>query len=516
MRCRTYSCHFYLFLRLLVAAFLYMAATSTCLAQTPPTAPTIAFTTITDFGEGDGQYPSALAQGTDGNFYGATYYGPRSTDGLYGFGFYLTPAGSVTLLDYSCTTNYCEGSKASAGLTLAGDGNFYGTTAYGGTGKYRNVNHAGTVYRANSQKGLTTVHSFCNQPACQDGDDPYAPVTLGSDGNLYGTTTVGGLHNAGIAYILTLTGKFNTLHSFCAEANCADGGNPGSLIQATDGNFYGVASGGTGAYCIQAGDCGMIFKMTPNGVTTALYNFCSQINCADGFGPRVVMQAADGNLYGLTGNGGAFATNNLTGSGTIFKLTLQGQITTLYSFCAVDGCQYGTVASSLIQATDGNFYGVIDDGEGAKCYFANGCGTIFELTSTGVYSTLYTFCEELGEFCSDGIFPEGIIQATDGNFYGTTGRGGPSGYGTAFQLSTGLAPFVQTVTTSGAPGASVIILGNNLTGSTKVTFNGVAASFDVVSNTEITATVPKSATTGAVVVTTSTGPLTSNLNFRIN
>jgi uncharacterized repeat protein (TIGR03803 family) len=487
--------------------------TLTVAAQTPTTT----FTTITDFGEGDGQYPSPLAQGLDGNFYGAAYYGPRTTTGNYGFGFYLTSSGAWTLLDYLCDESCVQGSKASAGMTLAGDGNFYGTTAYGGNGKYRNLNQAGTIYRANAATGLTTLYSFCAKLGCQDGDDPYEPVILGSDGNLYGTTVVGGLHKGGTAYVITLAGKFNTLHQFCAQTNCADGGNPTTLIQATDGNFYGVAAGGTGEYCFGAGDCGMIFKMTPKGVTTALYNFCSLANCADGLEPRALMQGADGNLYGSTDRGGIYSTGSENeGSGTIFKLSLQGQLTTLYNFCSVYSCSDGGVITpSLLQANDGNIYGTVDEGEGSKCYFAYGCGTIFELTSAGVYSTLYTFCEQLGEYCLDGSLPEGLIQATDGNFYGVTGRGGPSGYGTAFQLSTGLAPFIQSVTSSGAAGSSVIILGNNLTGTTSVTFNGTAAAFTVVSSTEITATIPKGATTGVIEVITPTATLTSNKTFTV-
>ncbi len=477
--------------------------------------PTVTFATLADFGVGDGQYPSPLAQGTDGNLYGAAYYGHGSYGGPYGFGFYLTPTGSWTLLDYSCTTNYCEGSKASVGMTLAGDGNFYGTTGYGGDGPYRTVNKAGTIYRANSQTGLTTIYNFCSELNCEDGDDPYAPLTLGSDGNLWGTTQVNGRYDRGIAYVVTLAGTESVLHNFCALANCSDGASPASLIQATDGNFYGVAGGGTGADCYSPGTCGMIFKMTPQGVTTTLYNFCSQLNCADGSLPRVVMQAADGNLYGLTGSGGAYATNNYSGSGTIFKLTPQGVVTTLYSFCAVAGCQYGIDAGGLMQATDGNLYGIVGLGEGATCYFGYGCGTIFEFTSAGVYTTLYTFCEQGSETCSDGSLPTGLMQGTDGNFYGTTSRGGLAAYGTAFKLSTGLGPFVQTVTTSGPAGSSVIILGNNLTGATSVTFNGTSADFTAVSSTEITATVPAGATTGPVVVTTPSGTLKSNKKFRI-
>jgi uncharacterized repeat protein (TIGR03803 family) len=481
-------------------------------AQNSAVPPATTFITIADFGVGDGQYPSALAQGTDGYYYGAAYYGPRSTNG---FGFYLTPAGSYSLLDYACTTNDCTGSKASAGMILAGDGNFYGTTAYGGDGPYRTVNKAGTVYRANAQTGLTTIYSFCSQLNCKDGDDPYSPLTLGSDGNLYGTTQINGRYKAGLAYVVTLSGSETVLHNFCASANCADGSNPSSLIQATDGNFYGMAGGGAGTYCVAPGYCGMIFKMTPQGTTTTLYNFCSLPNCTDGAGPRGgLIQAADGNLYGMT-SGGINSNGIYDGTGSIFKLSLQGNLTTVYSFCSVYGCNNGIQPGGLIQGTDGNFYGTVYNSEGAACGFGLGCGTIFELTSTGVFTTLHTFCELGGETCPDGIFPGGLVQGTDGNFYGTTFRGGPTGYGTAFKLSTGLGPFVQTVTASGQVGSSVIILGNNLTGVTSVTFNGTPTTFNVVSSTEITATVPTGATTGAVVVTTASAMLKSNKNFRV-
>jgi uncharacterized repeat protein (TIGR03803 family) len=475
--------------RLLVVMFISLAVAATCAAQTPSFAPTATFTTITDFGEGNGQYPTALAQGLDGNLYGATRYGNRDQNGD---AYYMTTSGAFTLLSYSCNTNYCTGSKPYAGLTLAGDGNFYSTTSYGGDGQYRTLNQAGTIYRANPQTGLTTMYSFCSRLGCQDGDDPYTPLTLGSDGNLYGTTILGGLHKHGTAFVITLAGKFNTIHQFCAQTNCTDGSYPSALIQATDGNFYGVAGGGTGAYCATANTCGVVFKMTPKGVTTTLYNFCSVSNCTDGFSPQAIIQGADGNFYGTTAWRGT-----ATGPGTIFKLSLQGQLTTLYTLCG-STCTSGSTAGGMIQATDGSFYG-----------FAGGStATIFEFTSSGQYSTLYTF--------PNGYGPQGIIQATDGNFYGSTLWGGTTNYGTAFKPSTGLAPFIQTVTSSGKAGSSVIILGNNLTGATSVTFNGVAAtSFKVVTDTYMTAVVPSGATTGKVVVTTPGGALTSNVNFRI-
>jgi uncharacterized repeat protein (TIGR03803 family) len=109
------------------------------------------------------------------------------------------------------------------------------------------------------------------------------------------------------------------------------------------------------------------------------------------------------------------------------------------------------------------------------------------------------------------------MQGTDGNFYGATYRGGSSGYGTAFKLSAGLGPFIRTVASSGKIGSSVLILGNGVTGTTRVTFNGTAASsFVVASDTSLTAVVPSGATTGPVVVTTPGGVLASNVSFRIS
>lgn len=473
---------------------------------------TVTFTTLANFGVGNGEYPNTpLTQGTDGNLYGTTQFGHAPSNG---FAFKMaTTGGWATLPGYSCTELDCTGYKPYAGLALAGDGNFYGTTSGGGNGGYGGLGRGGTVFQANAQTGLITLYSFCSEPTCKDGDNPSAPVTVGSDGNLYGTTG-GALHSAGTVYVVTLAGQHTVLHYFCSLANCADGATPVSLIQATDGNFYGVAvGGGTGVDCFTPGTCGLVFKMTPQGVTTTLYNFCSQPNCADGFVPADLIQAADGNLYGITRAGGAYNTSNYDGGGTIFKLTLQGALTTLYSFCSNSGCQYSNAAGSLLQATDGNLYGVVALGEGANCYLAYGCGTVFQLTSSGVFTTLYTFCEQASQTCPDGSFPEGIIQVTDGNFYGTTERGGIRDYGTAFKLSVGLKPFVETVTNSGPVGSSVIILGNNLTGATSVTFNGTPATFTVVSGTEITAMVPVGATTGPVLVTIPGATLKCNKKF---
>src|SRR5271166_94706 len=177
---------------------------------------------------------------------------------------------------------------------------------------------------------LTTRHSFTGYPF--DGVGPGA-LTRASDGNFYGTTGAGGDNcsptGCGTVFKITPGGTETTLYSFCPDYPypCTDGDDPnGALVQAPDGSFYGTtSSGGRGA-----DDAGTVFKITPTGTLTTLYSFCSQPNCADGRYPGGVVQATDGNFYGVTGGGGS---NNCTddGCGTIFKITPSGTLTTLYS-----------------------------------------------------------------------------------------------------------------------------------------------------------------------------------------
>jgi uncharacterized repeat protein (TIGR03803 family) len=160
----------------------------------------------------------------------------------------------------------------------------------------------------------------------------------------------------------------------------------------------------------------------------------------------------------------------------------------------------------LVQATNGNFYGT------TACGGANNAGTVFEITLGGTLTTLHSF---------EGPSPEGaganggLAQATNGSFYGTTTAGGANNDGTVFRLSVGLGPFVETQTTSGKVGAAVKILGTDLTGATSVSFNGTAATFTVVSSSLITTTVPTGADTGTVQVVTPGGKLSSNVPFRV-
>jgi uncharacterized repeat protein (TIGR03803 family) len=445
------------------------------------------FTTLHSFDSTDGATPFAgLILATDGNLYGTT--GGQGTNGG-GTVFKITPSGTLTTLYNFCARANCtDGNIPTSGLVQATNGNFYGTTLGGG------VFLEGTVFKITPGGALTTLYSFCAQTNCTDGQAPESALVQGTDGNFYGTTALGGSGTppVGTVFKITPSGSLTTLHSFART----DGEQPyGTLIQATNGNFYGTTSLGG------ANGNGTVFKITSSGALTTLYNFCAQSNCADGGSPIAgLVQATDGNLYGETDGGGSDLF------GTIFKITPTGTLTTLHSFDAIDG---EVPEAALVQGSDGNFYGTTSRGGG------NNGGTAFKITPAGTLTTLYNFCTQYPS-CSDGQNPvASLVQDTNGVFYGTTELGGADAAGTIFSLSVGLGPFVETRPTSGKVGKAVKILGTNLTGSTSVTFNGTAATFTVVSSSEITTTVPTGATTGKVKVTTPRRTLTSNVSFRV-
>ena len=455
--------------------------------------------------------------------------------------------GQVSIL---ASFNGTDGSSPQTSLVQGADGNFYGTMQQVGT-----ENFYGLIYRVTPAGVLTTFYNFCSQPSCADGTMPEAALTLGSDGDLYGTTTQFGAHGGGTIFKITTAGVLTTLYNFCQLKNCPDGSAPrASLVLASDGNFYGTTQEG-GKY----GD-GTVFRVSPAGTFRSLYSFCALTNCPDGAGPSAALvQGNNGELYGSTYDGGTVSCPffGTFGCGTIFKITLSGTLTTLYSI----GTNAGLLTQPLVLARNGNFYGASENG--GTCG-GNGCGTVFEVTPAGAYSTLYSFCTQ--QFCPDGVYPRAglvqatngilygststggtldgtlfgistsgtlntiynftgfahgslpeasMIQATDGNLYGLTNEGGADEDGAIFRIATGLAPFVQTTPLAGSASAQVLILGNNLSTASTVSFNGTAASFTVVSDTEIDATVPSGASSGFVTVTTSSGTLSSNVPFRI-
>jgi uncharacterized repeat protein (TIGR03803 family) len=486
--------------------FLFCAVTVTAsLAQ---------ITTLVNFSGTNGYYPSmVLTQGADGNFYGTTQWGGVNNGCEFGCGtvFRMTPSGTLTTLYNFCTPQYncADGSIPMGSLVQARSGDFYGTTSEGGT------YGGGTVFKITARGTLTTLYSFCTLAGCVDGSYPSGKLILAANGDFYGTTKYGGTYHpdcnvvavtCGTVFKITPSGTLTTLYSFCAVAGCVDGYYPsGGLVQAANGNFYGVtAFGGSNNNYLCGSSCGTVFELTSAGELTTLHSF----DLSDGNSPTTgLVQGPNGDFYGGTfqgGTGDCGLGGFSAGCGTIFKITRTGLLTTLYDFC---GCADGAYPNGLVQGTDGNFYGTTQS-RGSR-----DAGTIFEINPEGTLSTLYAFC---GGIC--GYSPVGgLAQGTDGNFYGTTSGGGSGtqGGGTIFSLSTGLGPFVNLPSRFGKVGQTGGILGQGFTGTSGVFLNGDPASFTVVSDTYIKATVPVGATTGFVTVQTPSGTLTSNVPFGV-
>jgi uncharacterized repeat protein (TIGR03803 family) len=423
----------------------------------------------------------------------------------------------------------------------------------------------GTVFKMTPNGALTIVYSFCAETNCADGIEPVG-LTLGTDGNFYGTTYQGGRarcesnqpSGCGTVFRLTPQGTLTTLYRFCAQAQCVDGGDPlGGVTQGPDGSLYGTTNvGGAFTECdAPYGGCGTIFKLNAKGLTT-LHSF----NRTDGGYPTAqLVLGTNGKLYGVTPYLGG--TTCLFTQGTVFSITSDGVFNTLHSFCGPEGYQpngltlvgrsfygatasggangyYGTIftmtptgnvttlysfdftdgsnPSTPVEGSDGNLYATTAGGGSNTCPFGT-CGTIFSLSSgTDLLTTLYNFDG------NDGAQPGALLQGTNGVFYGTTIAGGdyacsegPYACGVAFSLNVGLGPFVAFVTGGGKVGQTVGILGQGFTGTSNVSFNGIPANFTIVSDTFLTATVPEGATTGSVTATMASGSLTSNVPFQL-
>jgi uncharacterized repeat protein (TIGR03803 family) len=459
----------------------------------PSKHPAIVFTTLVNFDGTNGANPNRPPiQGPDGNLYGTTPNGGANSSGVL---FKMTPAGTLTTLYSFCPETGCPDGKNPGALGLGtdmNDVNFYGEAGGGGTlGN-------GTIFKFTGEGTPTTLHNFDGT----DGSSPGDRIVQVGSGDFYGTTFFGGNLTecfgigCGTVFQITPSGTLTTLYDFCSLSGCTDGAVLfESLAQGANGDFYGATWGGG------AGNGGTIFKITPTGTLTTLYSFCV-VNypfCGDGSNPIGPVLGRDGNFYGTTASGGA------NGEGSVFKITSSGTLTTIYSFCASVACTDGADArNGIILGSDGNFYGTTYYGG------THDEGTIFKVTPAGVLTTLHSFDG------TDGYDQIGVLfQATNGALYGQTTMGGSNGDGTIFSLAAGLNAFVETVPVSGTVGTNVTILGNDLTGVTSVTFNGTAATYIIVSSSEITATVPTGATTGTVDVTTPRGTLKSNTIFRV-
>jgi uncharacterized repeat protein (TIGR03803 family) len=452
--------------------------------------PAQTLTTLFSFDRGSGingySPVGSLVQGIDGNFYGTTAFGGDSGCTEYyetysgcGTVFKITPGGTLT------TLHSFDGSDGafpfSGGLVQASDGNFYGTTNF-------------TVFKITAGGAFATLHIFDGT----DGDQPNALIE-GVSGNFFGTTESGGAYGFGTVFKVTPSGTLTTLHSF----ENTDGAYPeAGLVQGTDGNFYGTASAGglSGCGVLEEDGCGTVFKITAEGAFATLHIFDE----TGGYGPLSgLVQGPNGNFYGTAYYGGVNC--DPVGCGTVFKIAPAGTLRTLHTFNDTVGTD---PYAGLVGATDGNLYGTTTYGG------ANANGTIFKITPSGTLTTLHSFDGTDGTEVGS-LAPVALIQATDGNFYGVSGGGGAYGDGTVYRLSTGLGPFVSFLRSLGTVGRTAQILGQGFTGTTGVSFNGTAASFTVESDTYLTATVPAGASTGVVTVTTPGGTLTSNKTFRV-
>ena len=388
----------------MMLAALWLCASGSLRAQT--------FTSLFSFDGTDGEAPrAALVRATDGNFYGTTVEGGTSGNCADGCGtvFKIAPSGTQTVLHSFDGTDGTEPN----GLIQATNGNFYGTTAFGG------ANGKGTVFEVTPSGTLTTLASFNGT----DGQSPEAALIQATDGNFYGTTSRGGANKlcpprrtvtCGTVFKITPSGTLTTLASFGEEG----GSEPFSpLIQATDGNFYGTTPS-------------TVFKVTPSGALTTLAIVSSSY--------AGLVQATDGNFYGTTEYGGNDVCDG--GCGTVFKVTPGGTLTTLLAFTSS-----ANPVAALIQATDGNLYGTTGVGGanndcGGSAPGPIGCGMVFKVTLSGTLTTLFSFDG------TDGEAPQAaLVQGTNGEFYGTTALGGASGAcangcGTVFSLSVGLGP----------------------------------------------------------------------------
>ena len=381
-------------------------------------------------GPPDGANPLAnLVQGSDGNFYGTTFAGGTCGTSEYGCGtvFRISPSGSYTSL-YSFGGSPNDGDEPEAGLVQGSDGNFYGTTSGGGT------YDGGTVFRISPSGSYTSLYSFGGSP--NDGDEPPAGLVQGSDGNFYGTTIGGGTYDWGTVFRISPSGSYTNLYSFGGTPTDGDGPKAG-LVEGTDGNFYGTTGLGGTCGTSQYG-CGTVFRISPSGSETILYSFGG--TQTDGWLPDAgLVQGSDGNFYGTTAYGGTYGSGFEFG-GTVFRISPSGSYTNLYSFGGTP--TDGNGPNTLVQGSDGNFYGTTAYGGGTStnCGYECGTGTVFRISPSGSYTSLYQFAGSP----TDGRWPfAGLVQGSDGNFYGTTGYGGTStnceyGCGTVFVLDVGL------------------------------------------------------------------------------
>ncbi len=300
------------------------------------------------------------------------------------------------------------------GILIQGlDGSLYGVADAGG------VNGAGTIYKLNTDgTGYTVLHSFNGA----DGKNPYDQLFQATNGNLYGMTLSGGIQGGGVIYQIKPDGSgYTVLHKFTG-----DGSQPqGALIQATNGDLYGMTTqGGTS-------DAGIIFKIKLDGTGfTRLINFAGK-----GINPfGNLVQGSDGKLYGMTAGGGSES------KGIIFKVDVDG--TNFITLLDFNGSNGAFPSGTLIKGTGGEMYGAAGSG-------IFGFGVIFKLSADGTnYTKLFEFNN------SNGSYPESLTYTSGGKLVGMTSAGGPNSLGTVFMLNTDGTGFSNLLQLDGVNGSA--------------------------------------------------------------
>src|SRR5579872_1974010 len=356
-----------------------------------------------------------LVRGSDGYFYGTSSSGGASNAGTV---FRISTNGALTTL-YSFTV--ANGSYMP--LIVGTDGFLYGTMYGDGGGSEPTLDsNNGSVFRISTGRVFSNLYSFTS------GSNRAFPgaLTQGDDGYFYGTTRDRGNNDSGTVFKVSTSGVLTTLYVFPFVSNSL-GGFPGSAwpsspVQASDGNFYGTTQTG-GDYSYNGIGLGTVFKVTPAGDLTTLLSFSGGSQGNDPIGP--LTQGGDGYLYGTTSLGGS------GNWGTVFKISTNGVLTTLYRFSG--GSDGGFPENSLVLGSDGYFYGTT--------YYG---ASIFRISANGAFMTLYRFTGG-----NDGVHPNGVTQGNDGFFYGTAQGGGAYGLGTVFELSANGA--FTTLYSFGAP-----------------------------------------------------------------
>jgi uncharacterized repeat protein (TIGR03803 family) len=455
-------------------------------------------------------YPSGpLVLGQDGNLYGTTDPNLTNIYGMTAAGIEspLWQSGSVGGNEGQCEWQYGSYDPPFGGMTVGADGLLYGTCQY-----WEDNPELSIIYKYDPSQGgngLTVVYSF----PIVGGVGYWQPsvLTLGTDGNLYGTAipTSTGFTTGGIVFQFNpTTNKLTTLHTFLGSAS-NDGAFPyGALALGTNGDFYGTTtsggiSGGSGG--------GTFYSITTKGKYKVLYSFNSFTDPTSGTYPSAgVTLGNNGDFYGVTFEGGTY------GQGTIFEITPAGKLTWMHNFNETTD-NAGFPLFPLTLGSDGNLYSAATNNNGVQSIFKIATKPVKKIYT---YTDLYNFPTPGSANCNNGTslgcLPSStILQLPNGLFYGVTYEGGVDNEGTFYSLNTGLKPFLLLQFPLGTEGTSLGIYGQGfITGpATAVSFNGKAASFTVVSDSYMTATIPSGATKGYVTVTEPSGKLQSNREF---